>query len=341
MSSSLANRSRSFAGLLSRAVLNRFRDTPVKRTWIHQSRLITNITRGEHFIRVDRKSATYDIITQTGNVSPMQYVPDSVPKPEYARSGIVMGVPKEMEKKTPEQISRMKDSCRLARNVLHEVSKHVRVGITTEELDKVTHSLCIEKMAYPSPLNYRWFPKSVCTSVNNVACHGIPDDRLLKDGDIISIDVSVFFNGYHGDCAGTYAVGRVDRRGLNLISAAKECLHRGIEACGPGRKLNEIGRTISAAAAEGGYSVVPSFCGHGIGTYFHGPPDIYHFDNDMEEEMFEGLIFTIEPVISEGGPDIVILEDGWTAVTLDNSRAAQFEHTICITAHGAEILTLL
>ncbi|XP_064472251.1 methionine aminopeptidase 1D, mitochondrial-like [Ornithodoros turicata] len=338
MSSRLARKSESLVVGIYRTTL--LKDSRTKSSSSVHRRSITNITREDHYKRLGgRKPASFDVISRTGIVSPMQYVPDNVPKPEYASSGIVLDVPKQMERKSPDEILRTKDACRLARNILDEVSRHVKVGITTDEIDKITHSLCIDKTAYPSPLNYRWFPKSVCTSVNNVACHGIPDDRPLKDGDIISIDISVFYNGYHGDCAETYAVGDVDRRGKNLITIARESLHAAISICGPGVKLCEIGKKISAVTADGGYSVVPSFCGHGIGTYFHGPPDIYHFDNDLEGEMFEGLVFTIEPVISEGGPDIVILEDGWTAVTLDNSRAAQFEHAICITSNGADILT--
>lgn len=303
------------------------------------TRHITNLTHGDrHRIGTPK----YDVITEAGNVSPMQHVPDSIAKPSYANSGIVVGVPREMEIKTEEQIARMRESCRLARMILNRVSKQVKAGVTTEELDRYVHKLCIENNAYPSPLNYRWFPKSVCTSVNNVACHGIPDDRPLRDGDIISIDVSVFYNGYHGDCAETVMVGHsVDDRGKALVQTARECLKRAISICGPGQKLSEIGRTISIVASQAGFTVVPAFCGHGIGTYFHGPPDIYHFDNDEKGEMLEGLVFTIEPVITEGSPDIAIMEDGWTTVTVDNSRTAQFEHTVLICDEGVEVLTVL
>lgn len=306
------------------------------------TRRITNLTHGDRYRKGGIGTPNYDVITVPGNVSPMQYVPDSIAKPSYADSGIVVGVPKELEIKTEEQVARMRESCRLAKMILSRVSKQVKAGVTTDELDRYAHKLCIENNAYPSPLNYRWFPKSVCTSVNNVACHGIPDDRPLRDGDIISIDVSVFYNGYHGDCAETLMVGHpLDERGKALVQTARECLDRAISICGPGQKLSEIGRVISIVAAQAGFTVVPAFCGHGIGTYFHGPPDIYHFDNDEKGEMVEGLVFTIEPVITEGSPDIAIMEDGWTTVTVDNSRTAQFEHTVYICNEGVEVLTVL
>ncbi|KAL1415686.1 hypothetical protein MTO96_029050 [Rhipicephalus appendiculatus] len=306
------------------------------------TRRITNLTHGDRYRKGGIGTPSYDVITEPGNVSPLQYVPDSIAKPSYADSGIVVGVPKELEIKTEEQVARMRESCRLAKMILSRVCKQVKAGVTTDELDKYAHKLCIENNAYPSPLNYRWFPKSVCTSVNNVACHGIPDDRPLRDGDIISIDVSVFYNGYHGDCAETLTVGHsVDERGKALVQTARECLDRAVSICGPGQKLSEIGRVISIVAAQAGFTVVPAFCGHGIGTYFHGPPDIYHFDNDEKGEMLEGLVFTIEPVITEGSPDIAIMEDGWTTVTVDNSRTAQFEHTVYICNEGVEVLTVL
>lgn len=305
-------------------------------------RSITNLTFSDHFKRPNSKAPVFDVITRPGTVSSTRYVPDSIAKPSYATSGIVVGVPKEMEVKSAEQIARMRDSCRLAKLIVNRVSKCIKAGVTTDELDKFAHSLCIEHNAYPSPLNYRWFPKSVCTSVNNVACHGIPDDRPLRDGDIISIDVSVFYNGYHGDCAETHVVGgSVDDRGRALVHTAEECLNRAIQVCGPGQPLREIGRVISIVADQAGFTVVPSFCGHGIGSYFHGPPDIFHFENEEEGEMFEGLVFTIEPVISEGSSEITILDDGWTAVTTDQSRTAQFEHTVHICSEGAEVLTVL
>ncbi|XP_022649098.1 methionine aminopeptidase 1D, mitochondrial-like isoform X2 [Varroa jacobsoni] len=257
-----------------------------------------------------------------------------------AMTGVVTEVPQKPDIKSRDQILRLTEACQLARQVLDRVGAHVQEGITTDELDKLAHALCIERGAYPSPLNYKWYPKSICTSVNNVACHGIPDTRRLKDGDIVSVDISVFFNGYHGDCAETYPVGMIDERGWNVIETAKYCLEAGIAVCRDGAKLSAIGEAIEKRAAESNCTVVPYFCGHGIGTYFHGPPNVLHFASDENSEVMRaGMAFTIEPVISEGGSEIVVLEDGWTAVSTDYSRSAQFEHTIVITPSSAEVLT--
>lgn len=295
---------------------------------------------GASWFQRRRKTRNYDVVG-LGEVSDPRQVLEHIRKPEYADSGVTKETEPEIEIKTEEQIKCMRESCVLAKTILDEVGKYVKVGVTTDELDRIVHSACISFGAYPSPLNYRGFPKSVCTSVNNVACHGIPDNRPLKDGDIVSIDVSVFYNGYHGDCAATYGVGTVDARGQNLMDVAQQCLGEGVKVCHPGQLFCQIGKTISEYAESNGFTVVPAFCGHGIGSYFHGPPNVYHIPNDDETVMKEGMIFTIEPVISEGGPDIVVLEDGWTAVTEDNSRCAQYEHTILITKNGAEILTVL
>lgn len=283
------------------------------------------------------KKKAYDVVC-LHEVSPKRDVPDFISKPDYA----MLGVAVEQEYICPmneAEIKHMRQSCSLAKIVLDEIASHIRVGITTDELDVFAHDLCINYGAYPSPLNYRGFPKSICTSVNNIACHGIPDRRKLLDGDVISIDISVFYNGYHGDCAATYPVGDVDEKGQNLIMIASQCLYAAIKVCHPNQSFCQIGKTISAFASNHGYTVVPSFCGHGIGTSFHIPPNILHYDNDEPGDMKKGMIFTIEPVISEGRPDIEILEDGWTAASEDESRSAQFEHTILITETGAEILT--
>ncbi|GFT34115.1 methionine aminopeptidase 1D, mitochondrial [Nephila pilipes] len=216
----------------------------------------------------------------------------------------------------------------------------LKIGVTTDELDAVAHSACISFGAYPSPLNYSGFPKSICTSVNNIACHGIPDSRKLKNGDIISVDVSVFYKGFHGDCAATYLVGNVDDKAKRLVEVAALCLQKAIDICRHEQPFCAIGKIISNVAQSHGFSVIPAFCGHGIGSIFHGPPSILHFDNNEKGQMLKGMIFTIEPVICEGNPDILILEDGWTATTEDYSRSAQFEHTILITQNGAEILTV-
>ncbi|RZC36033.1 Peptidase M24 domain containing protein [Asbolus verrucosus] len=217
--------------------------------------------------------------------------------------------------------------------------KFFQVGQTTDALDTFVHDFIVTHEAYPSPLNYKHFPKSVCTSVNNVACHGIPDDRKLEDGDIINIDVTVFYKGYHGDCSKTFLVGNVDDLGRELVQATETCLNDAIAICRPGRKFNEIGSFIEKRSRSLGFTVIPAFIGHGIGHYFHGPPDIFHITNDYSGEMQAGMTFTIEPVLSHGGKEILILEDDWTAVTLDFARTAQFEHTVLITDTGAEVLT--
>lgn len=286
------------------------------------------------------QEANYDVVLPW-EVTPSRLVPDYINCPEYARTGFVNDKPEEIEIKDEIQIGLLKNACQLARKILNCIKENIQVGMTTDAIDQLVHQMCIQNKSYPSPLNYMGFPKSVCTSVNNVACHGIPDNRPLKDGDIISVDVSVFFNGYHGDCAATFGVGNVDPKGQKLIEVSKTCLQQAINICCPKQQFSKIGETVSKIALSAGYSVVPAFCGHGIGTYFHGPPQILHYSNSEKGIMKSGMTFTIEPVICEGKPDIVILEDGWTAVTLDNSRCAQFEHTVLITEEGVEVLTVL
>ncbi|XP_069839024.1 methionine aminopeptidase 1D, mitochondrial isoform X4 [Dendropsophus ebraccatus] len=215
------------------------------------------------------------------------------------------------------------------------------VGITTEEIDAFVHQNIISRNAYPSPLGYGGFPKSVCTSVNNVVCHGIPDSRPLEDGDIINIDVTVYSGGYHGDTSETFLVGNVDENGQKLVKTARRCRDEAIAACKPGAPFSVIGNTISRIAKDNNFTVCPIFIGHGIGSYFHGHPEIWHHENVNSMEMEEGMAFTIEPIIMEGAPDFKILKDKWTAVSMDERRSAQFEHTIVITSEGAEILTKL
>lgn len=274
-------------------------------------------------------------LVKIGNLSPPRKVPRHITVPRFG----IFSTPRSIDRKTGLQLEKMRESCHLARKVLNTLGEQMKVGMTTDEIDKLAHEVIVANNAYPSPLFYRGFPKSICTSVNNVACHGIPDDRPLEDGDMITVDVTVYYSGYHGDCAETYAVGNVDESGKLLIKAAKQCRDAAISACSPGKPFSVIGKTVSSLAESFGFQVMPAFCGHGIGRYFHGLPDVYHFDNDFRGTMEEGMTFTVEPVISEGSQEAVLLEDGWTAVTLDNSRAAQFEHTILITEDGVEVLT--
>ncbi|XP_052794097.1 methionine aminopeptidase 1D, mitochondrial-like [Mya arenaria] len=296
----------------------------------------------EHIKASFRKPAKpkYSIV-RPANVSPLRIVPNIITKPPYADSGELPRIT-EPEIKTQSQINGMWSACKLARKVLNRVGKSIKVGITTDEIDRIVHELCLFHKAYPSPLKYKGFPKSVCTSVNNVACHGIPDNRPLQDGDIVNVDISVFFRGFHGDTSETFAVGTIDDDAKRLLKVGKECLHRGISVCRPGARFCDIGMAISEHADANGFAVVPNIIGHGIGTYFHGPPDIYHVEyvtEETEKEMQPGMTFTIEPIISEGSDEVQKLEDNWTIVSVDDSRSCQYEHTILITQTGSAILT--
>ncbi|XP_045614457.2 methionine aminopeptidase 1D, mitochondrial isoform X1 [Procambarus clarkii] len=282
---------------------------------------------------------SYTVLDDVGEVSATREVPSHIPCPPYAQTGEPSSAPSSPEIKANYQVQAMKESCYLARSILNIVGENIQVGMTTDDIDKLVHTKIIASGAYPSPLNYLGFPKSVCTSVNNVACHGIPDDRHLLDGDIVSVDVTVFYNGYHGDCCETYLIGNVDEAGRHLVEAARRCRDAAVSICAPGVPFAAIGTKVKEVAIQGGVTVVPCFIGHGIGQYFHGPPDIYHCYNDYPGCMEAGMTFTIEPIVAQGKEDALILEDGWTAVMLDNGRAAQFEHTILVTESGHEILT--
>lgn len=280
----------------------------------------------------------YNVVSP-GNVSPMLTVPEEIEKPSYSSSGKPGPSPDFAEIKNVHQIHKMMDSCKLAADILKKVENIIKVGIKTDEIDIFVFNSCLANNAYPSPLNYNHFPKSVCTSINNVACHGIPDDRPLEDGDIINVDITVYYNGYHGDCSKTFLVGNVDDEGKQLVEATKVCLNEAISICKPGTYFRDIGFCIQEKAEKLGFQIIPSFIGHGIGSYFHGPPDIYHMKNNYPGRMESGMTFTIEPILTQGDQYIVILDDNWTAITEDNARTAQFEHTVAITDTGVEILT--
>ncbi|KAK7075651.1 Methionine aminopeptidase 1D, mitochondrial [Halocaridina rubra] len=286
-----------------------------------------------------RDFGDYAVIDRVGEVCKSCSVPAYIQYPPYADTGKPTQGPSGPEVKASWQVDSVRESCRIARSILNAVEENLKVGMTTEAIDAMLHQRIIDCGAYPSPLNYHGFPKSVCTSVNNVACHGIPDDRRLVNGDIISVDVTVYYNGYHGDCCETYLIGNVDDCGRHLVRAAKRCRDEAISICRPGMPFSAIGAKIEEIAKEEKITVVPCFVGHGIGKYFHGPPDIYHCYNDYPGTMEEGMTFTIEPIVAQGSEEVLILEDGWTAVMLDNGRAAQFEHTIHITKSAHEILT--
>jgi methionyl aminopeptidase len=227
-----------------------------------------------------------------------------------------------------------------AGEVLDLVGAAVAPGVTTDELDRVAHEAYIERGGYPSPLGYKGFTKSVCTSVNEVICHGIPDDRPLADGEIVNVDVTIYLDRVHGDTNATFGVGTIDPRSTELIRVTKECLYLGIEAVRPGAPVSAIGRAIQEHAEGHGFGVVRSFCGHAIGREFHGALSIPHYEERaMSLPLEPGMTFTIEPMITMGSYRERLWSDGWTAVTSDGLRTAQFEHTIAVTDDGAEILT--
>jgi methionyl aminopeptidase len=280
---------------------------------------------------------------QPGVISPRRPVPESIARPEYVTSGSG-GEPNrwgEPMVKAPDVLARMRVAGRVAAEVLAETGAAVRPGITTDELDAICHQTCIARGAYPSPLGYRGYPKSVCTSVNEVICHGIPDDRPLADGDIIDLDVTVFLGGVHGDTNGTFLVGDVDDASRRLVRVTEECLQLGIAAVRPGRPISDIGRAIETQAGKHHFGVVRMFVGHGIGEQFHMEPSVPHyFTPGASTIMQPGMTFTIEPMITLGTWRERLWDDGWTAVTADGRRAAQFEHTMVVGDDGAEVLTL-
>jgi methionyl aminopeptidase len=270
----------------------------------------------------------------------MRYVPDTIGKPPYAETGTP---PRNEESrvKSPEIIERMRVAGVAAAEILRRAGEMVRPGITTDEIDIFVHDLTIEMGGYPSPLNYHGYPKSVCTSVNEVICHGIPDNRVLLDGDIIDIDVTIYLNGVHGDTNASFAVGTISEEDKNLIKVTEECMWLGIEAVKPGVPLNEIGRAIEVHAKKHKYGVVRAFIGHGIGENFHTDIQVLHYYDPRNTMILrEGMTFTIEPMITSSGETRhKMWDDDWTAVTADGSRTAQFEHTLVVTADGYEILT--
>lgn len=246
--------------------------------------------------------------------------------------------------KTAEAIAKMRIAGRLAAEVLEMIEPHVQPGISTGKLNDLCHDFIVNtQKAYPAPLNYRGFPKSVCTSVNHIVCHGIPGEKILKNGDIINIDITVIKDEYHGDTSKTFFVGKPSIKAKRLVEVTRECMFIGISMVKPGVNFRDIGRKIQQYAQAHNFSSVRDFCGHGIGTKFHEPGfDVLHFDTKHIEDTFieEGHTFTIEPMLNFGKRHTSILRDGWTAVTKDKSLSAQWEHTILTTKTGAEILTL-
>jgi len=278
-------------------------------------------------------------------VSPMSKVPAHIQKPDYAGTGIP--VSEEQSKRArvivqlgADEIAGMRKVCRLAREVLDIAGHMIKPGITTDEIDKAVHKACLERDSYPSPLNYYSFPKSLCTSLNEVICHGIPDARPLQDGDILNLDITLYHGGFHGDLNETYIVGNVDEAGKNLIKSSYDALFAAIEIAKPGTLFREFGGRIEKVAKSNGHSIVRSYCGHGINQLFHTAPNVPHYRRNKAVGICKpGQTFTIEPMLCEGTGRDVTWPDKWTAVTEDGKRSAQFEHTLLITESGCEILT--
>ncbi len=276
-----------------------------------------------------------------GNVSPKREVPRSIPRPEYVgRTGPERAHAPEV--KSAETIERIRVASRIAAQALVEAGKVVAPGVTTDEIDRIGHEYLCDHGAYPSSLDYMGFPKSLCTSINEVICHGIPDDTVLAEGDIVNIDITAYMDGVHGDTNATFAVGAVDEESRLLIERTRIAMERGIRAVKPGREVNVIGRVIEAYARRFDYGVVRDFTGHGVGEAFHSGLIIPHYDAAplYDDVIHEGMVFTIEPMITLGTIEWEQWDDGWTVLTKDRGRTAQWEHTVVVSADGAEILTI-
>lgn len=244
--------------------------------------------------------------------------------------------------KTADEIEKMRIAGRLAAEALEMIGEYIKPGVTTGELDRICHDYIVNnQQAIPAPLNYRGFPKSICTSVNHVICHGIPsDDKALKKGDIINIDITVIKDGYHGDTSKMFHVGEATAPNKRLVDITQECLYLGIELVKPGTRLGDIGAAIQKHAEQNHYSIVREYCGHGIGKEFHEDPQVLHYGKaGTGLELKEGMIFTIEPMVNQGSRFNKLMKDGWTVVTKDRKLSAQWEHTILVTADGYEVLT--
>ena len=278
-----------------------------------------------------------------GVVSPQSAIPAGIEIPPYAFGGMSSKATRFAQPTllSPAAIDIMRTVGEMTRKAREFAGSLVEPGITTDQIDKEVHAFIVGMGAYPAPLGYHGFPKSLCTSVNEVLCHGIPDDRPLAAGDLVNCDVTLFYQGYHGDSSATFAVGAVDKDAQLLMRTAEEAMYRGIAACGVGHKFSEIADAISAhvRSVSSTYSVSPDFCGHGIGALFHLPPLVVHTPHRGSERMKVGQAFTIEPIVCERSAKYHVWNDDWTAVTKDGGWTAQFEHTILMTETGPEILT--
>jgi methionyl aminopeptidase len=279
------------------------------------------------------------VTIQPATVSPPREVPASIVRPPYVgRTAPERYTGDNVQ--APEIIERMRVAGRLAAQAMHAAADIISPGVTTDDLDQAVHEFLIDHGAYPSTLGYRGFPKSCCTSVNEVICHGIPDVRPLEDGDIVKIDVTAYIQGVHGDTCATFFCGEVDEQSRLLTERTQQALVRAINAVKPGRQVNVLGRVIESYAKRFGYGVVRDYTGHGVHTTFHSGLVIPHYDDPAYDTVImPGMTFTIEPMITLGSGDWYMWEDGWTVLTADGSRCAQFEHTLAVTENGAEVLT--
>jgi methionyl aminopeptidase len=275
-----------------------------------------------------------------GELSPRRAVPARIARPHYVDGGRPWDRDDPMVKDSA-TIDAMRRAGRIAAQALVEVGRHVAAGITTDELDAIGHDFLVAHDAYPSTLGYKGFPKSLCTSLNESICHGIPDSTRIEDGDIVKVDITAFVDGVHGDTCASFLAGAASEEVRLLAERTHEALARGIRAVRPGRPISVIGRVIESYAKRFGYGVVRDFTGHGVGPSFHTRPTILHYDEPSADLRLQpGMTFTIEPMVTLGGTDWRLWDDGWTVVTTDGSWVAQWEHTLVVTADGAEVLTL-
>lgn len=275
-----------------------------------------------------------------GVISPTRKVPNKIIRPEYVGKSEPTIFPESFVA-SAEEIEKMRIAGKIAAQAIVEVGRAIKPGVTTDELDRIGHEFMCDLGAYPSTLGYRGFPKSMCTSLNEVICHGIPDSTIIQDGDILNIDITAYINGVHGDTNHTFLVGDVAEESRLLVERTQESLNRAIKAVMPGRPINVIGRVIEAYANRFGYGVVRDFTGHGISTAFHSGLIIPHYEDERFDTIMEvGMTFTIEPMLTLGTYEWNMWQDNWTIVTKDLKRTAQFEHTMVVTENGAEVLTL-
>ena len=288
----------------------------------------------------DRRAFDHVTPVRLGKVAPPRPVPADIERPDYVANGTI-STSRSPQIQDPESLARLRHACAVAAEVLIRTGEHVAVGRTTDELDEIAHETYVALGAYPSTLHYQGYTKSICTSVNGVICHGIPDDRPLEAGDIVNIDVTAFVDGMHGDNSATFAVGSVSPAVVGLIETTREATLRGIAAVRPFEPLQNIARAIETFANSRGYGVVAEYGGHGIGETFHADPHIHHCVDRRDDAIaVPGMTFTVEPMLLTGRPHFHTAADGWTEHVDDNRPSAQFEHTVIVTDHGADILTI-